>query len=223
MDMTPSKSVGPPLDMKRSIALVWLMTLQFCGGATPELFQQRDFTAATFAEAINSFVRLGENAAVQELRGLALDDTKDRGEWSVNERIGWMCRVLFDPKDSLPIRQPLFGALSLPYHTMPLSSWPRYPVALSGSTYFVLSEGYELSGLPEDSRDYIEHCRIHGVFRKTSIAVPTRAQALLDAAALRKSKAWTDIKWTDKDESWSYPMAEACAWEFIQKQANGIP
>ena len=164
--------------MKNSIVLVWLMTLQLSCGATPQLFRQRDFTAASFAEAANHFVTLGEDAAVQELRGLALDHSKDfaghRGEWNINERIGWMCRVLFDPKDKQPIRQPLFGGLSSPYHTMPLSRWPRYPVALSESTYFVLSQGYILDGFPEDPKDYIEHCRKNGVFRKSKVTVPTK-------------------------------------------------
>lgn len=213
--------------MKHLFALAWLTTLRFCYGATPKLFQQKDFTAASFTEAANHFVGLGEDAAVRYLRRLSLDDRKDfaehRGEWSVNERIGWMCRVLFEPKDAEPIRQPFFGALSLPYHTMPSSRWPRFPVALSGSTYLVLGEGYIVCGFREDPKDYIEHCRKNGVFRTTKIAVPTRAQALQDVAALRKSKAWNDIKWTDKGDHWSYSMNEDWAWKFIQKQAESIP
>lgn len=83
-----------------------------------------------------------------------------------------------------------------------------------------MSEGYLLAGVPEDPRAYIDYCRTNGVFRKTKVTVPTKTQALKDAAALRKSKAWTDIKWTDSGQNWSYTMDEGWAWEFIQKQAD---
>jgi hypothetical protein len=52
--------------------------------------------------------------------------------------------------------------------------------------------------------------------------VPTRAQALQDAAALPKSKAWRDIKWEDSGEDWSYGYDEGDAWKFIQEQAESI-
>ena len=209
--------------MLRSITLILLLTFQVGYTATPELFQEETFTAATFAEAVNHFVSLGEEAAVNELRGLSSDTFTDfkRG-FRINERIGWMCRVLFDPKDTQPIREPGFGGLWLPYHTMPLANWPRYPVAFSGSTYFVLSEGYILGGAPEDPKAYIEYCRKNGVFRNMKVPIPTKAQALKDAAALRKSKAWKDIKWEDSGENWSYTMNEGWIWKFIQKQAEDI-
>jgi len=195
--------------------------------ATPQLFLQKTFTAASFAEAANHFVNLGEGAAVRQLRGLALDQRKDLTEhdgWSVNERIGWMCRVLFEEKTNTFIRPPGFGELSLPWNTMPLTSWPLYPVALSGSTYFVLSEGYSLNGIAEDPKDYIQYCRTNGVFRKTILVVPTREIAMKDVAALRQSKAWTSIKWNDSGENgnWSYHMSEDWAWAFIQQQAESI-
>lgn len=178
--------------MRRSIIIALLLTLQVACGAVPRLFQERDFTAASFADAVNYFITLGEDATVQELRGLATDSITDfkRG-FSVNERIGWMCRVLFVAKTE-SLRPPRYGALSLPYHTMPDKSWPIYPVALSGSTYFVLSEGYSLGGRAEDPKAYIEYCRESGVFRKKPVTVPAKAQALTDAAALRRSAAWQD-------------------------------
>jgi len=209
--------------MTRSIIIALLLALQVACGAVPRLFQERDFTAASFADAVNHFITLGEDAAVQELRGLATDSITDfkRG-FSVNERIGWMCRVLFEAKTE-SLRPPRYGALSLPYHnTMPDTSWPLYPVALSGSTYFVLSEGYSLGGKAEDPKAYIEYCRESGVFRKKSVTVPAKAQALRDAAALRQSAAWKVIKWTDSGTNWSYTMHEGSVWDFIQKQAESI-
>ncbi len=208
--------------MTRSIIIALLLTLQVACAAVPRLFQERDFTTASFADAVNHFITLGEDASVRELRGLATDSITDfkRG-FSVNERIGWMCRVLFEAKTE-SLRPPRYGALSLPYHTMPDKSWPLYPVALSGSTYFVLSEGYSLGGRAEDPKAYIEYCHQTGVFRKKPITVPTKTQALADASALRQSAAWQAIKWKDSGENWSYTMDEEWTWKFIQKQAEDI-
>jgi hypothetical protein len=203
--------------------LILLMSLQASSGAAPQLFREKAFTAASFAAAVNHFVSVGEDAAVQELPGLALDDSADlqRG-FSANERIGWMCRVLFEPKGKDPLRPPAFGGLNLPYHTMPDKNWPLYPVALSGSSCFVLSEGYELDGHAEDPTHYIDYSRQAGVFRKKPVTVPTKTQALKDAASLRQSAAWKAIKWKDQGENWSYMMDEEWTWKFIQNQAESI-
>src|SRR5712675_2414470 len=148
------------------LVLTSSMTVQVCVSAVPSLFHEKTFTAASFAEAVNYYVAHGEGFTIQELRFLASDTLTDfkRG-FSYNERIGWVCRVLFEPKGVESLRPPGFGALALPYHTMPLRSWPLYPVALSGSTYFILSEGYLLGGHAENPKAYIEYCRTNGIFR----------------------------------------------------------
>jgi hypothetical protein len=193
----------------------------------PRLFQEHAFTAASLADAVNHFVGLGEDAAMRELQEIAQAEREDcysRGGvyWSMKERVGWMCRILFESKDGRPLREPYFGALDLPYHSMPNTSWPLYPVALSGSTYFVLSEGYWLAGVAEDINAYIAYCRQTGAFRRTPVAVPTRAQAMMDAAVLRASPAWQAIKWTDSGQGWSYTLNEDGSWEFIHNQAAMI-
>jgi hypothetical protein len=70
-------------------------------------------------------------------------------------------------------------------------SWPFYPVALSGTTYFVLSEDYMVEGFggPERIGDYISYCRAYGVFRKTPVHVPTRNEAERDLSALLMSQS----------------------------------
>jgi hypothetical protein len=212
----------------RIIIFVLLLMTGAVYAAVPRLFSEDRFTAALFAEAVNHFVALGEDAARKELDGLTLDGSKDfeihgDGQWSVNDRIGWMCRVLFEPKNGNSLRGPLFGAPNLPYHTMPDKSWPQFPVALSGSTYFVLSQGYMLGGRAEDPRYYVDYCHQNGVFRKAPLKVPTQEEALKAAATLRASAAWKAIKWNDSGEGWSYSMEEPWAWKFIQRQADAIP
>lgn len=209
--------------MTRSFLFALLMTPQIACGAVPRLFQEKDFTAASFAEAVNYFVAIGEDATVRELQGLADSSANPLGKSSVDERIGWMCRVLFRANAYEPLRPPFFGKVTMfPPNIVPDKSWPLYPVALSRSTYFILGEGYTLAGVAEDPKDYIKYCRQTGVFRKKPIAVPTKAQAIKAAAALRQSASWKAVKWTDSGPSWSYTISEGWVWKFIQNQAESI-
>ncbi|HWB03793.1 MAG TPA: hypothetical protein VG796_12275 [Verrucomicrobiales bacterium] len=209
--------------MIRSLLAVLLMTVQFACGEVPRLFKEKDFRAAHFAEAVNYFVALGEDEAVRQLEELAPGrGSNGKLAFHMNERVGWMCRVLFEPKGAEPLREPRFGALRLPYLSMPAKNWPLYPVALSGSTYFVLSEGYSLGGLAEDTGKYLQYCRKAGTFRKKPVPVPDKAQAAKDAAALKESEVWKGIKWKDSGPGTSYTMSEGWTWKFIQAQADGI-
>lgn len=221
--------------MKQFVILTLLLTVQMTCSAIPRLFQQKEFTAASFAEAINYYVDLGEVAAVNELQNLAENSSRSfRGSFDINERIGWICRVLFEPKSgSLP---PLTGgALLLPYHTMPAKSWPLFPVALSGSTYFVLSEGNLMDEFWDKSTYFINFSRNNGVFIKTRVRVPTKLQALEDAARLRQSEAWQAIVWRNERKPYQISEGTTFVWGFadsefseekasrwIQLQAEGI-
>jgi hypothetical protein len=103
--------------------------------------------------------------------------------------------------------------------------WPLFPVACSGSTYFVLSEGYAFEGFGREMpNEYMAYCKEHGIFRKNPVKVPTREEAMKDAAALRKSKSWKAIKWKDSGQGYSFYIGDdQYAWSFIQKQAESIP
>jgi hypothetical protein len=187
----------------------------------PKLFHEKPFTCATLAEAANHYIAVGEKESIKELESLILDwDTDHEGGFSRNERIGWVCRILFEPKEKEPLRGPWFGGHHLPYNTMPLTAWPLYPVARSGSSYFVLSEGYTLRGVPENPKAYLSYCRTKGNFRKERVPVPTKLQALKDAEQLRQSEGWRAIKWNDSGPGWSYTMSENRVWGFIKGQAE---
>lgn len=189
-------------------------------GAVP----RQAFTCATLAEAANHFIDLGEAAAVKELEALAPDHN-----WNIvggihwAERVGWVCRILFTPKGKEPLRAPRYGGHTLPDSTMPLASWPLYPVAASGTSYFVLSEGYSLGGRPEDPKAYLAYCRTKGTFRTQRVPVPTRAQALKDVEQLRQSKAWKAIKWSDRGPNFSYTLPESGTWDLLRGQAERVP
>jgi hypothetical protein len=205
------------------IGILFLFMLGFCHAAPLKLFSEKSFNAASLAEAANHFIDLGESSAVKELSTMASDDIYSaKLEFSINERIGWICRIIFEPKAGKALRPPLYGGLMLPENTMPEKSWPLYPVALSGSTYFVLSEGYILAGVAEKPIEYIRYCQNDGTFRKSRVVLPQKDQALKDANALRQSKAWKAIKWQDSGQTFSYTMPKEIIWQFIEKQAESI-
>ena len=134
-----------------------------------------------------------------------------------------MCRILFMSRDGKPLRPPFYGALDLPYLTMPLERWPLYPVAQSGATYFVLSEGYSLGGRAEWTSSFLDYCRKTGTFRRKMVMVPSRTRAQSDAARLRLSPAWTMIKWTDEGPGTKYVMDKEGVSKHIQNQADMTP
>jgi hypothetical protein len=194
----------------------------------PSLFQEYWFDAAKLADAVNYFVALGEDAAAEELIALAAEreaiDPLLGRSINIHERIGWVCRVLFVPRGQKPLRPPRYGALPrLPDDSMPLERWPLFPVVLSSTTYFVLSEGYVGSGFPEPAQHYITYCREKGIFRKRPVKVPGREQAMKDAAALRRSKAWKAIRWRNSSPEENETWRESQLGEYIQAQAESIP
>jgi hypothetical protein len=218
--------------MTRLFILLIAMTLGLGHAEVPKLFREKAFTCATLADAANHFINIGEDAAVKELNELseveAAEADKNRGfnirSFSINERIAWVCRIIFEPKNESKktshLRPPKFGKLELPEKFMPISKWPLYPVVLSGSTYFVMSESYsDDNNTHEESKQYIEYCKQNGNFRTTPVKTVTEAQALKDADALHKSAPWQDIQWVDND-GFSYPMGEQWTWGFIQRQTR---
>jgi hypothetical protein len=215
------------MNMKRVlICLASLMLLGPAHAEVPKLFLQKTFTSATLAEAVNRYVAIGEAASIKELQQLAAQEDASQDAFSgkgfsVSERIGWVCRILYEPRGNSPLRAPRFGVLPLPEKTMPLEKWPLYPLALSGSTYFVLKQGYVPDGTPETVTHYLAYCKKNGVFRINPIAVPTKESAAQDAAALRQSLAWQAIQWQDHD-GFSFPMGEQLTWSFLQNQAKKI-
>lgn len=213
--------------------IVFLATIQLAYGEVPLLFTTPNFTSADFAEAVNHFVALGEDGALKELEQLASEggsyhvyQVGEKEGFYYPERVGWMCRVLFEGRDGQALRSPKFGVLDqLPPSDLMVTNWPQFPVARSGSTYFVLWEGdITISGEIglDDPKNYIEYCRQNGVFRQKRITVPAKKKALKDLAALKTSAAWRSIKWTYYYNGSTAVLDEGIVWKFIESQVNGI-
>jgi len=215
----------------------------FCQAEVPKLLTERTFNSATLAEAANHFIAIGEEATFDELGAFMKENTAHTNYWvkpgySVDERIAWVFRIIYVPKEPIPtrvpktgawipgtiipLRAPNFGALGIPEASMPAENWPLYPLALSGSTYVVLKEGYIGKDEPESINHYMEYCKANGVFRQSPVAVPTRDQALKETDQLRQSPSWKAIKWVNNGGI-GFPFGEERTWAFIQNQASAIP
>jgi len=211
--------------------LLTIPVLLLCGmiasmaGELPELFSREKFNSATLATAANYYIALGEERATKELKSLEVDTMKSPPQTGIqrNERIGWICRIIFEAKNNEPLRGPRYGALRLPFLSMPLERWPRYPVAESDGVFFVLSQGYVLAGLPEGASAYIDYCSSNGKFRKTPVKVPSRAEALSALESLKQSAAWKAIKWKDQGPGHKYTLNKDYVWRDIEPQASSIP
>jgi hypothetical protein len=220
-----------------------LIISRICQAEVPKLLTERAFNSASLAEAANHYIAIGEQATFNELEAFIADDSArtnnplNRG-YSVDERIAWIFRIVYVPKDPIPmrvaktgawipgviipLRAPNFGWLQIPEASMPAENWPLYPLALSGSTFVVLKEIYTPKGVPETIGHYMEYCKDNGAFRKTPVVVPTREHAMKDTEQLRQSSAWKAIKWLDRGVI-SFPYGQEWTWSFIQKQARTIP
>ena len=228
--------------MKLFLMCLALAMSEICHAEVPKLLTERAFTSASLAEAANHFIAIGEPATFKELDAFLVQDstnTNDRFNrgYNVAERIGWIFRIIYEPKPGvpmlvpktgaiipgniIPIRAPNFGSLGIPEASMPAEKWPLYPLALSDSTYVVLKDRANPINATETITHYMEYCRDNGVFRKAPVTVPTRQQALKDAQQLRQSAAWKAIKWIDNGEV-GFPKGEQWTWDFIQDQARNI-
>lgn len=234
----------------RTIAVLAALTATVVAQKAPSIpiLEKQKFGVADFAASANVFIGLGEKEGIKLLESrVTLWGVKGI---STNERIGWLCRVLFEPKSptkdkppkkvmspggvvlvggakkgspAKPIRAPWFGAVSLPYKSMPLSRWPKYPVAVQDDGPFVLAEGLLLAGLPEDPKKYIAHCREHGRFRTTKFAIPNRktAEAALDA--MIGSERWKKIVWSYESKNNRYRISEKWTIDKIREQVRNTP
>jgi hypothetical protein len=226
--------------MKLFLAFLTSMVLGLAHAEVPKLFTQKSFTSANLAEAVNRYVAIGEEASLKEFQLLSAQENASQeifgGKgFSVNERISWLCRILYEPRElpalsapklgvlapptKSPLRPPKFGMLCLPENSMPANQWPLYPVAFSGSTYLVLKQGYTSSGTPENLTHYLAYCKDNGIFRKIPVEVPTREQAEKDIANFRQSPQWQAIEWQGND-GFKFPMGEQLTWAFIKGQSK---
>jgi hypothetical protein len=185
-----------------------------------DVLDLKDVSPDVMAKSANALIALGRDKATAFLRGSAKRDPTAANYSRINERIGWLCRLVFEPAPEKQLRAPFFGGLELPYHTMPLKEWPQFPLAVSDGVIFVLAEGYTLAGEPEDPWHYIEYCKENGHFREQQFNVPKRADAQHALKSLLASERWKKIEWIHRDPDDFYKLSEGREVRFLQSQVD---
>ena len=214
--------------MKKAIFLIipflFFWKTGVCQDNEIHLLTNEDFTYVDLHNAVNYFVELGEKKGFAKLSELS--NTKDEKEdslkcWKRIERVSWICRILYSPKEGKFLRPPGYGSLILPTFSMPLEKWQLYPIAKTGKTYVVLSGGYSIAGLPEPPKFYLNYCANNGEYRKKKLYIPSKKEAFQDIKKLRQSERWQFIKWKDQAEGKKCHIDENWAWRYIYNQISG--
>jgi hypothetical protein len=206
------------------IAIIALANLQaFCKEPTKlEILSVKEFGPDVLARSANELIGLGEDKAVKFLMGLKAPIAwTDKNGIDIRERIGWLCRLIFESKDEKPLRFPLFGRLGPP--DLPGEKWPKYPLCISNGLIFVLAEGYTIAGPGgEEARDYIRYCQQKGKFRKSKYKIPSREDAKKALAALTSSDRWKKIEWSHYEPGRMYIYNEKMFVRYLNDQLERI-
>jgi hypothetical protein len=202
------------MNMLAAISLFMLLAPQT---DVPEALSSRSRpNCRQWAEAANYYIDLGEEKAVANL----IEVANARPGSKASLRAALICRILFEPKNKRALRQPSFGELSLPAMTMPLSSWPEYPLLQQDGVWFLLDENYQLKGKAESPRAYIDFCRENGRFRTEKLIIPTRQQAEDALKSLQGSKRWRAIEWSDSSLHSSYTYERQWTVDILRSQTH---
>lgn len=170
----------------------------------PLIFSQKDFDTVVLANAVNHFVELGETAAVEQLKKIASQDFAS-SKIDLTFRVACVSRILWE-NDEAPIAAPRLGVygggISVDRNKQQgLNNWPKYPVAKSGKSFFiVVHSGRGGTGLGPNGgiAKYIDHCQANGTFLATAIPVPNSEESSADLATLLDSERWKNSKGADE-------------------------
>jgi hypothetical protein len=192
-----TRSGNTTLAMNRAAIFIFAFGAFVCSGysETARLFQPHP-TCFDLAVVANRFTSLGKDGAIAELTRTWRTGNGDLLEQeNKREQIGWVCRLIFVPKPGKVIRRPLFGGQGETLDELRDVEWPCYPLVESKGVFFLLAEGYELAGIPEDPIEYLAYCSANGVFRDHLLEVPTEESAARALEHLFASESWKKIVW----------------------------
>jgi len=192
---------------------------------SPVLLSELRFNSNSLSKAVNHYISIGEMQTITELKKATKQPLK-LGSLALtkqerDERIGWLCRILFQAEEGKLLRPPKYGELSLPTLTMPAKLWPLYPIAETEGVYLILSDGFA-PGKYELASDYIDYCRTEGKFRTVKIKEPTNIEADKALNSLISSERWKAIKWVDKTKNRSYKMNINSCLNYLRMQTKNI-
>ncbi|HQY88104.1 MAG TPA: hypothetical protein PK402_05555 [Tepidisphaeraceae bacterium] len=197
----------------------------------PSFLIDEEFTSASFAEAVNYFVEMGEEEAIRNLKGWSAAVWNSYGTQEsafkydsgrLNQRLVLVCRVLFEPKDEKSLRRLPFDIYELHPSDLLRENWVHYPVANAGSSFFLPSMkfGYYCGGI--STVEFMMLCESEGIFRTEKIPVPTREEALRDLELLITSPTWKSLTWAEKGPCLPDPIREDQIIARMKLQAESI-
>lgn len=164
-----------------------------------------------WAEGANELIAMGESKAARWL----LDTNQPQ------VRACHMLRLLYTSKTKAPLRAPMLGGLVLPTKSMPLTSWPEYPMVIQDGVIFELASGYMLGGGPGESvAGYLAYCQKEGKFRAKPFKVPGPKIAEKAVARLTSSSRWKAIEWSYKSPSETYNISEKTIVDLLKSQTK---
>ncbi|MCE0522275.1 MAG: hypothetical protein LV480_05125 [Methylacidiphilales bacterium] len=162
------------------------------------------FNPAKLLATANKLISLGKKDAEDSLLKFA-DKPYDSGYSGLTKRdfnVAWLCLMVYDPKPGSGLPIPMFGLPGFPntggyndHGLMNLTTWPRFPLALSKGVPFLLVSGYALAGLAEPGIDYLKRCQAHGEFHTNLYPIPTYDEAKIALHELISSSQWKALNW----------------------------
>ena len=189
------------------------------GVTLPILENSQTLHPQVLAISANILIAVGKEKAVDYLLKQSQKLRSGDVYGDINDiKISWLCRLIFESVNDQPLRAPNFGGLDLPYKSMPLSSWPKYPLAVSDGCIFVLGANYTGSGQPELAEFYVDYCSKNGQIRKEPYKVPDKTEYQPALEALFKSERWQAIEWRHEEKNFKYFYDEAWVKSLIKTQ-----
>ncbi len=151
--------------MFRFVSVFFVLIAVIGAQDLPRLLTSSDYTPADLATAANHFIKMGPEKAIHEMNRIAMDKKDGDGGFSRQERLLWICRLVFVPKENSGIGPPRLGSGAGPPKSMPLKHWPLYPLMRTGKSHFLIGELVIVDRAVESVRIYLQHCQEVGVFR----------------------------------------------------------
>jgi len=180
----------------------------------------------------NTLIAAGEERACGALISAAgLEDPRDNP--ALQQKILWLCRLLFIPKDpAKPIPGAYDGAV-MPVYREDYAQWPTHPFIITNGIPVLLPRFVSerarlrlaLDG-PQPGGNYVKLCQHWGVFRSEPFPNPTLLATSNAVKQVLTSPDWQAMHWRDSMQlslgAAPREWAETKIWEQVENMKKPI-
>jgi hypothetical protein len=159
--------------------------------------------------AVNALQALGKDRALAVLEQY-LTLTQEPRQWSDQEIVFWIVRLLFEPVrlgDRIP--RPGIAVFVDDREVPEAMKWPLNPMAVEGDVPFMVGHRIGMAGMPEHPSSHIHWARLHGVLRDQPL-IPTE-NPLSAAEAILKSRRFKALEEHSRREGTQAIRSQALA------------